>query len=489
MDVRDIKKQDLYEKNTILMIVYGIAAYLGGIAQFILDRPVGLSISLFAPATVALLFFIAQRKVDMLRPYFSFFVVAMATLTIYCAIISYKVTLATIILSVFVLIFGSIHNQYAVIISGYIGSVLGITFNFLLDKEGLAVDPSNVIVTTTLMATALYLMVRQNKKMVTSIEQLMENAHLKALEEEKLHHHLEQSVQQITSKLQKMNDSSVTITTQQQQMITSIDEIAIGANKQSEHVHEIVASTDATANEISSIVDQLQQIVSQAEASSIEAQNGATAMNNMKDDIEQFTTFFSQLESTFKNLTSKIKETNDFAVAIKSITEQTNLLALNASIEAARAGEHGKGFAVVAEEIRKLAHMTDETLVKIDTNLKDVNLHNEEALSKLNIGIDQIAKQVTSTNETNETFNKLYQSMVALQHSLNSFSKATTSIEQNSQSVLMSTNEFASIIDQSSNAINDLQKLLQSIQDGQQNMLNAIEETYNDASNIQQTTA
>ena len=484
MDIKDIKKQDLFEKNTILMVVYGISAYLGGIAQFFLDRPIGIAFSLFIPATIALGYFFAQRFVQALRPSFPFFVALMATITVYGAIVTNKVTLATIILSVFVLILSSIHNQYAVLITGYIGSVIGMTFNFTLDTEGFAIDPENVYVTQFLMAVALYLMVRQNKKMVTSIEQLMDTANSKALEEEKLHSHLEQSVTQITSKLQSMNDASVMMTTEQQQMITSIDEIVIGAHKQSEHVHEIVANTDATVHEISSIVEQLQQIINQAENSSIEAQNGAMAMNTLKDDIEQFTTFFSQLEQTFENLTNKIQETNDFAIAIKNITDQTNLLALNASIEAARAGEHGKGFAVVAEEIRKLAHMTDETLIKIDSNLKDVNLHNEEALQKLNVGISQISRQVTSTNETNETFNNLYRSMITLQESLKKFSFATTSIEHNSQSILMSTNEFASIIDQSSQAIGGLQQLLQSIQDGQQKIISDIEQTYREASNL-----
>ena len=116
--------------------------------------------------------------------------------------------------------------------------------------------------------------------------------------------------------------------------------------------------------------------------------------------------------------------------------------------------------------------------------MKYVNLHNEEALQKLNVGISQISRQVTSTNETNETFNNLYRSMITLQESLKKFSFATTSIEHNSQSILMSTNEFASIIDQSSQAIGGLQQLLQSIQDGQQKIISDIEQTYREASNL-----
>ncbi|WP_413362866.1 methyl-accepting chemotaxis protein [Lysinibacillus sp. 3P01SB] len=487
MQIQLLQKKDLLEKNSILMLVYGLAANLGGIAQFIIGRPIGLALSLFIPALVTLGIYFLQRKVEWLRPYFPFVVSIAGIITTYGAIVSYKVTLATIILSFFVLIMSSIHSKYMVVAAGFIGSALGLIFNFTLDTTGFAVDPANVFVVQILMTLAIGLNVRQSKRMFSSIEELMTDAHKKALREEKLHSHLENSVQNITTRLELITESTNTAAFAQQNMLNSVHEVREGAHRQADYVHEIVLSTEATTNEIAQMVQQLEQIVSEAESASMNAADGARAMNDMKQEIDLFTAFFNELHTTFIALSGKIDETNHFATDIKRITEQTNLLALNASIEAARAGEHGKGFAVVAEEIRKLAQITDQTLVKIDTNLNNVNSYNKDALGKLQNGLNHITMQVSVTDRANNTFNELFEALKKLQNDLTVFSRATSSIENNSKSILMSTNEFAAIIEESSQAVDQLGIVLEKVNNEQQLITNNIEETYQNALSIKES--
>lgn len=482
--IEQLNTKDLYEKNSILMSVYGIAALLGSVAQLFIDRPAGVALSVAIPAAVALLCFFIQKKAVALRPYFPYVVIAAAVITVYGTIATNKVTLATIILSIFVLILSSVHNRLIILCTGYIGSTLALVFNFMMDKEGFAVDPANVFVTQTLMFIALLLQVRQNKKMFSNIEAFMVEANERALHEEQLHQRLEASVQGITSKLELINDSTNLSSAAQQQMLSSLNEVSVGAHRQAEHVQSIVQSTEMTNSELNSIVRELNQIVAEAEEGSLSAVNGANSMIELKEEINQFTAFFHELNNTFLSLSDKITETNQFAYSIHKITEQTNLLALNASIEAARAGEHGKGFAVVAQEIRKLASMTDDTVLKIDQNLAQVNAYNKQALDRLTAGLSHVEIQVQMTQNSNETFTNLFTAMKNLQQNLIHFSTSVKAIEKNSESVQSATNEFAAIIEQSTNSIDQLCNVLEKITADQFDVTKNIEETYQQAVKI-----
>jgi NAD-dependent dihydropyrimidine dehydrogenase PreA subunit/Holliday junction resolvasome RuvABC endonuclease subunit len=102
-----------------------------------------------------------------------------------------------------------------------------------------------------------------------------------------------------------------------------------------------------------------------------------------------------QIVNNVEEITTVITSYNNMIAAIERIAMSINIIALNASIEAARAGQHGKAFAVVADEIRKLAHSSDESAKKT----KAASVKAASALESINDMVSQISVNVNDSYE------------------------------------------------------------------------------------------
>ena len=159
----------------------------------------------------------------------------------------------------------------------------------------------------------------------------------------------------------------------------TIAETAVGkSNKENEQITH-------SLNEIANTADQLSSSASELKSTSVDVHQLLQAGN--KDAISNqaaMASFANVIEGMVNDLdllNLDSQKIGNVLEVIKSIAEQTNLLALNAAIEAARAGEQGRGFAVVADEVRALAHRTQQSTVEIQKIVEELQGKTSKAVS------------------------------------------------------------------------------------------------------------
>lgn len=156
--------------------------------------------------------------------------------------------------------------------------------------------------------------------------------------------------------------------------------------------NEVELSATAV-NEMSAAVDEVARNASAASNAATNSNSSAIAGRaRVEETVEAIGVMVSNVRDSSIELQALAIKANDIGRVldvIRSIADQTNLLALNAAIEAARAGEAGRGFAVVADEVRALAHRTQQSTSEIEQMISAIRVGTEAAVSAMNLTNNQ----------------------------------------------------------------------------------------------------
>ncbi|WP_092203457.1 MULTISPECIES: methyl-accepting chemotaxis protein [unclassified Pseudomonas] len=183
--------------------------------------------------------------------------------------------------------------------------------------------------------------------------------------------------------LQRISGSATQLASAAEELNAVTDESARGLTQQNNEIEQAATAV----NEMTSAVEEVaRNAVSTSEASkhaTTSAGDGRDLVQETVGAIERMSADVQSTATLIGNLADESRDIGKVLDVIRGLADQTNLLALNAAIEAARAGEAGRGFAVVADEVRALAHRTQQSTSEIERMIGSIQSGTEHAVDSM----------------------------------------------------------------------------------------------------------
>ncbi|AGN80371.1 methyl-accepting chemotaxis protein [Pseudomonas putida] len=248
------------------------------------------------------------------------------------------------------------------------------------------------------------------------------------------------SIAEVSSATEQVNEVALRVISASNSSMTNSDEQSNRTNSVAAAINEL----GAAAQEIAGNAAQASQHASSARLLAEEGQQvverNIAAMNRLSDLIVSSSGHIETLNNKTVNI-GQILE------VITSISQQTNLLALNAAIEAARAGEAGRGFAVVADEVRNLAHRTQESAQQVQTMIEELQVGARASVETMDQSQRHSQDSVQIANQAGER--------------LDSVTVRISEIDGMNQSVATATEEQTAVVEAINMDINEINMLNQ----------------------------
>ena len=248
------------------------------------------------------------------------------------------------------------------------------------------------------------------------------------------------SIREVSSATQQVNEVALRVVSASNSSMVNSDEQANRTNSVAAAINELGAAAQEIAHNAAQASQQASSARHLAEEGQQVVDRSIQAMNRLSDLI-------STSSSHIETLNSKTVNIGQILEVITSISQQTNLLALNAAIEAARAGEAGRGFAVVADEVRNLAHRTQESAQQVQSMIEELQVGARESVDTMSQSQRHSQDSVSIANQAGER--------------LGSVTLRIGEIDGMNQAVATATEEQTSVVESINMDINEINMLNQ----------------------------
>lgn len=200
------------------------------------------------------------------------------------------------------------------------------------------------------------------------------------------------TIEQLREIVSSINDTTVEVNSAARETQANAMTLAKASSQQASEISD----TSIAVQEMSDTMDQMSVEASKSATvakSSVEiAKSGASVVQNT---IHGMDTIREQIQDTakrIKRLGESSQEIGDIVSLINDIADQTNILALNASIQASMAGEAGRGFAVVADEVQRLAERSSGATKQIEALVRTIQSDTNEAVISMEQTTSEVVK-------------------------------------------------------------------------------------------------